>query len=1114
MHCTSCHGVIRSGQSFCESCGLPIPRWCPTCHAQVTKDARFCGECGTPLGAELTSLTAEPRPRGPRPADAAERRQLTVLFADIVGATAMSGRLDPETLRDVLRAYQIVCSESIDRYGGRVQQYLGDGVLAYFGYPTAHDNDAERAVLAGLALVSGVQELDRAMKARGELGIEARVGVHTGLVVVGAMGADHAVVDLAVGETPNLASRIQSEAGPNGVCISAAARHLLGPRFRLRAMGSRVLKGVAVPTEIFAVEDAAQIAPDWQSARVATPLFGRDAELENLLQHWDRAKRGHGQVVLLSGEGGIGKSRLVAALRERIAPLGLGWRPIRCSPFHQNSALHPIVDLIDRSIKTSPEPHMADRETTLRRQLEIAGINDAISQALLASLIGVGDPSAHAAVLVDLSPAQLRRRTLDSLIAWLHADTRSTPVVMVVEDLHWIDPSSRELIGMLMERLADWQLLLVLTFRPEFVPPWPSSAQSSTIALSSLGPIEVASIARSVTDGRALPDPVVREIVRRTDGVPLFVEELTKAILASGVVVDSDGELKLADRAWDRFEVPATLRDSLTARLDRLGPAKAVAQLAAVLGREFHYELLQVISDMPGVELEARLAALNGSDIVQQSGSPPQAEYRFRHALIQEAAYDTLLKSARLRHHRRAAEAYVDRFPQLAQLRPELPAHHFSRAAMPESAVLHWQRAGELALARSAHEEAIAHLDAALEQIQLIHESDSRDRCELGLRVKLGPALLARLGFGAARAGANYERACELAERMGDTREGFAALFGDWMYKNSKGQLIAAANRSEQMVRMGARLGDDGNLLQAHHSRWTNFMFLGRVNVVRHDTSEGIRLYDAILHRDHKHLYGGHDPCVCAHNFAATAALDQGYGSTARALINTSLAMAREMDHAMSLSLAYLWAMIVFQSLGDTDAAAISAAQSIEMCERQGFVQWLGLSRIGLGATHAARGELDSGLKLIEAGLALHMESGVPGLSLVSLALSAKAYLLAEDIDRALSLLAQAVELSDRTNVAWQRPEIERLQTISLLRHGQIGSTEAIARLERITALARQHGAATQGWRALNDLAELQAAHGLAERARRQLRDALDSAPGDCDAVELAEARSLFRRLG
>jgi predicted ATPase/class 3 adenylate cyclase len=1083
------------------------------CNAPAAPDARFCGTCGASFsdGGDVR--------RAPEPAAAAghsaiaaegERRQLTVLFADVVGSTALAGRLDPEALRDVLRAYQDICNNCVTRYGGNINQYIGDGAVAFFGYPSAHDNDAERGILAGLAIIAGVRDLDASLKSRGEPGLQARIGIHTGLVVVGAMSAGGANIDHAVGETPNLAARIQAEAVPDSVCISAATLGLVRKRFDARPLGSRALKGMATDTELYEVTGVVESKSERVEGRQTAPLVGREMELRHLLERWDLARRGQGQAVLLSGEGGIGKSRLLSAFRERASAEASAWRSIYCSPFYQNSALHPIIDLIERAIEAGAAPG-TDPAAALRQSLAASGINDDTNYRLIAALLGLGEE--HSQALSDLAPAQRKRRTLDALIAWLRADAQKYPLIVVVEDLHWIDASTRELLGMLLERIVEVPMLVVLTFRPEFVPTWAMHGQISMIALTKLSPQQVATVAMGVTGGKALPPRIADEIVRRTDGVPLFAEELTKAILASGLVEERDGELELTKGQLSQLEVPATLRDSLTARLDRLGAAKAVAQLASVLGRAFDYSILQSVCDLPAAELEEQLAALNRADIIQQSGVPPQSYYVFKHALIQEAAYDTLLKSVRQRHHQRIAQAYVERFADVAQSRPELVAHHYSRAMMPGAAVPFWQQAGELAVARSGYEEAVAHLGEALEQIRLVPDSQARAATELGLRVTIGPALIAGKGMAAPETGANYARACELAETLGETKDRFAALWGDWVYKNSAGQLIAASRRSEDLVMLSRKLGDDEYILQAHHSRWTNYFFLGDIRVARADSLQGIQIYDRARHRNHKHLYGGHDPGVCAYNFGANAAWAAGHSKEALRLAQDSVTLAKELDHSLSLATAYLFSLQVLHYIRDHPAVVARAETLLALCEKHRFPQWVGSGLVLSGVSHVAQGSTDLGLKLIDDGLKAQRASGHVGISLMLLALAADSHLKLGNAGRAVELLTEATELADKSHVGWYRPEVVRLQAELMLQTRQIAVDDAFARVEHAAWLAKDKGSIALEWRATTALARLLEQRGQVGEARKRLLAGCGPSADGLDSVELDEAKALLATL-
>jgi class 3 adenylate cyclase/predicted ATPase len=1060
---------------------------CQGCGALAPLSARFCGTCGSIFPVEGPAL-AQVATRGDttsRAGSEGERRQLTVLFADVVGATALSGRLDPEALRVLLRAYQQVCVECADRYGGNIHQYAGDGVLAYFGYPVAHDNDAERAVLAGLDIVQGTQRLAAELRQRGEADISVRIGVHTGMVVVGEMGAGGTREVHAIGETPNIAARLQGEAMADSVCVSAATARLLDPRFQTRSMGVRPLKGVAKEIEVFAV-DAALVAAEREPARHTAPLIGREKELVHLEERWALARSGQGQAVLVSGEGGIGKSRLLAAFRERAGCSELAWRSIYCSPFYQNSALHPMIDLIERDIGRGRGEVPTERSGALRRALESAGLADDMTFALIASLVGLG--AEDATVLDGLAPDQRKRRTQDALIAWLNADAQLNSLVVVVEDLHWIDASTRELLGTLLERIADMPIMVVLTFRPEFIPTWALHGQISTLPLSRLSSEQSAMLALGVIGGKALPAHVVEQVVRRTDGVPLFVEELTKSIVEGQTVADGDASLLHIVGASQPIEVPASLRDSLTARLDRLGEAKMVAQLASVLGREFDYALLHAICDLPPAELEQRLAALNRAEIIHQRGIPPRSHYIFKHALIQESAYDTLLKSARAQYHGRAANAYVQEFADSAQTRPELVAHHFSRALMPAQAIDYWQRAGEIAVARSGYSEAIGHLRAALEQLALLPESPERMKTELALRVKIGPAIMALKSISASDAVENYERAVRIADILGDSPEAFVALWGDWVTKSGTGRILEAARRSDDLVALAQRLGNDEYVLQAHHSRWTNFYVMGDARISRADTLVGIRLYDRERHRQHRHLYGGHDPGVCACGTGANAAWLTGYADDALKLANQAIAIGEELEHPFSQSIAFMWATLAACSARDHARARECAETLLQISDRHSFPAWMGVAMVASGACRALEGETEFGLKLIGEGLGRQRQNGLGGWLGFTLVTAATAHMQCGNLGHALELLTEAIAYAEKSSAKVLLPEVERLHAEVLLLTGQLDTAQAIMRIEAAAAHARQQGALALEWRATMALARLYPDVGRDDEAPELLR--------------------------
>ena len=1108
MKCTSCGTVGREGQRFCEACGIALPKKCQGCGASASPSARFCGTCGSTFSdaAPVPAPLATPGPATPRLPIEGERRQLTVLFADVVGATALSGRLDPEALRSLLLAYQQVCVECAERYGGNIHQYAGDGVLAYFGYPVAHDDDAERAVLAGLDIIQGTRRLAAERRERGEEEVFVRVGIHTGMVVVGEMGAGDTREVHAIGETPNVAARIQGEAAADSLCVSAATAQLLDRRFEIRSLGLRSLKGVAREIELFAV-DAASLAAESEPGRHAAPLIGREKELAHLEERWALACSGHGQAVLISGEGGIGKSRLLAAFRERAGCSEQSWRSLYCSPFYQNSALHPMVDLIERLIRRGGGA-AGDRSAALRRALENAGLGDEMTLALIASLVGLG--SEHATVLDGLALDQRKRRTVDALIAWLDADARIAPLVVVIEDLHWVDASTRELLGTLLERIPDMPIMVLLTFRPEFIPAWALHGQISTLPLARLSSEHSALLALGVIGGKVLPAEVVEQVVRRTDGVPLFVEELTKSIVEGQAIAQGDaGVLRIAGPSRP-IEVPASLRDSLTARLDRLGEAKIVAQMASVLGREFDYALLHAICELPPAELEQRLAALNRAEIIHQRGIPPRSHYVFKHALIQESAYDTLLKSTRVQYHRRAANAYSKEFAHVAQAHPELVAHHYSRALMPAQAIDYWQRAGEVAILRSGYSEAIAHLGAALEQLALLPESSERLRTELALRVKIGHPLLLVRGAKVPEAAENFERAVRISETLGDSPEGFMALWGDWLVMNSVSRVAEAARRSEQLVALAQRLGNEELVLQAHHSRWTLFYGMGDARISRADTLVGIRLYDPDKHRHHRHIYAGHDPGVCACGTGANAAWLCGYADEAMQLADRAVTIGEEIEHPYSQVIALMWATLACHGIRNYLAARERAETLQQLCDRHGLPVWRGLGMIVSGACRTFAGETEFGLKLIAEGLVAQRQLGLGTWMGTLLATAAEAYIRAGDFGRALELLTEAMAHAEKSSARVLLPEVERLLAEVLLLTGKIDPAEGMVRIESAAAHARQQGALALEWRATMALARLYGDAGRQDEGRELLRRNYAAFTEGFTSPDLVQGRQLL----
>jgi hypothetical protein len=712
---------------------------------------------------------------------------------------------------------------------------MGDGVLVYFGYPQAHEDDAERATRCGLALVDRVPQLNQAEK------LHARVGIATGLVVVGGEVVEHDVA----GDTPNLAARLQALAEPDTVVIAAGTRRLTGDLFEYRDLGEIELKGIAAPVPASQVLRPSGVASRFEALRgtALSPLVGRDEEIELLLRRWARAKTGDGQVVLVSGEPGIGKSRLAAELAERLhAEPHIGLRYF-CSPYHQDSALFPFTEQLGRAAGFARDDPPAARLEKLEAVLALAAPWEE-DLALLADLLSLPPSDQHR--LTNLSPQRKKEKTLEALIRQLDGLARKQPVLLAFEDAHWIDPTSRELLDLTVDCARSLPVLMIVTFRPEFQPPWTGQPQVTMLALNRLDRLDRAVLVEQVAGGKSLPGEVIDQIADRTDGVPLFIEELTKSVLESGVPA---------------VGIPTTLHDSLMARLDRLSPVRRVAQIGAAIGREFPYALLRTVSGIPEDELRSALGRLVASELVFQRGTPPDAVYSFKHALVQDAAHDSLLRSTRQQLHANIAEALEAQFPELMDNQPELFAQHYAEAGLVGKSVAYWGKAGRRSVARSAMAEAAAQFQKGLDQLALLPDVPERQRQELEFCSVLGAVLLSVKGQAAPETGRAYARARELWGQLDFPAEFLQIPFGQSRYHLGRGELDVAQHLSQDLLRLSRQRNDSAGLVLGHYSCGRNLMLAGRFASARAHLEHGLALYDLISHRSLKHQVGD-DPHV------------------------------------------------------------------------------------------------------------------------------------------------------------------------------------------------------------------------------------------------------------
>jgi class 3 adenylate cyclase len=778
---------------------------------------------------------AAPAARGATPEDRAERRQVTVMFSDLVGSTALSARMDPEDLREVISGYQKCVSETVQRFGGFVAKYMGDGVLVYFGYPQAHEDDAERAVRAGLALIEAVGKLSSVEP------LPVRIGVGTGVVVVGDLvGSGEAQERGVIGETPNLAARLQAGATPGTIAIDTTTHRLLGGLFEYRDLGGIDAKGFANRVQAYEVVRPSMVESRFEALRTATtPLIGRDEEIDLLLRRWEQAKRGEGAVVLLSGEPGIGKSRIAQTFVER-----LGGEPhtrLRyfCSPHHQDSTLYPSVAQLERAAgfrrEDTAEQRLAKLEAVLARGTN--NLKEAVP--LVADLMSI--PTRDRYLPLELTPQKRKEKTLHAQLAQVEGLAARQPVLMVWEDVHWSDPTTRESLDLLIDRVPTLRVLVILTFRPEFTPPWIGRPHVTMLTLNRLPRRQGAEIIAYVTGGKALPKEISDQIVDRTDGVPLFIEELTKSVVESGIVTEAGDHYALAGPMLP-MSIPTSLHASLLARLDGLAPTRDVAQIGAALGRAFSYELISAVAEMPQQKLEGVLDQLASAGLVFRRGVPPDAEYSFKHALVQDAAYSTLLRSRRQQLHARIATTLESRFPEVAAAEPAVLALHCTEAGLADKAVSYRLRAGQQGVARSAMGEPVSQLRKGLDLLANLPD-DSRCRHELDLQITLAQALMASQHYAAPEVGQTYARARQLCEQLNWPPQFVTVLNGQLAYQLCVPEdLNRALELANELLTLGEARNDKAIQRAGHNARGNVHTWLGNFVAGREDFEQGLKI--------------------------------------------------------------------------------------------------------------------------------------------------------------------------------------------------------------------------------------------------------------------------------
>ena len=1154
MHCPSCGFENQEGMKFCNECGVPLRSQCPQCGFENPSSSKFCGECGTALSpqphpsvssARVQVPSSQPlapssQPPAPSPQlldarlrdsrlDAAERRQLTVMFCDLVGSTALSEQLDPEELRDVVRAYHETCAGIITRYAGHTAQHLGDGLLVYFGYPVAHEDDAAASGADGTGQRRGNSELSFPT-IQLPRPLQVRIGIHTGLVVIGEIGSGEKREILAMGETPNIAARLQGLAEPDTVAISGATYRLVQGLFECQDRGSQELKGISTPLPVYRIvrEGEAQSRFDAAVRKGLTPLVGREEELGRLRRRWEQAKAGEGQVVLLSGEMGIGKSRLVQTLKEQVSTEGATRIEFRCSPYHQNSALYPIIEHVQRLLQFQREESPQAKLLKLQQTLAAYRFPQADTLALLAALLSLPHPEGTPPI--TLSPQKQKQKTQDALVAWVVEEAEKMVVYNAWEDLHWADPSTLELLQLYLDQIPTSRLLTVLTFRPDFTPPWQPRSYITQLTLTRLGRPQVEAMVDQITRGKALPGEVLQQIVTKTDGVPLFVEELTKMVLESGLVREGERHFALTG-PLPLLAIPSTLQDSLMARLDRLAPVREIVQLGATLGREFSYDVLHAVSPLAAATLQQGLRQLVEAELLYQRGLPPQVTYLFKHALVQETAYQSLLKSTRQHYHQQIAQVLEEQFPEISETQPELLAHHYTEAGLTAQAIPYWQQAGQRAVQRSANVEAIAHLTKGLELLQTLPDTPERAQQELMLQTTLGTPLIATKGYGAPAVERAYSRARELCQQAGEIPQLFPVLFGLWVSYLVRAELQTAHELGKQLLRRAKSLQDPALLMEAHMTLGFTLLGLGELASAREHFERGIALYDSQQHRSHSFLYG-QDPGVTCLAYAAFALWLLGYPDQSLEKIREALTLAQELSHPYSLAMALNLTALLHQFRREGQASQERAEEAITLSIEQGFPLWLAQGTIQRGWALTEQGQGEDGIAQMRQGLDAWQATGAEIEQPLFLALLAEACGKAGHAEDGLKVLTEARVVVDKTGECFYEAELYRLKgTLTLQSKTSLGQvsdksktsqdksgvrsveSEAEECFQRAIEIARKQQAKSLELRATTSLARLWQQQGKQHAARNTLSDIYTWFTEGFETKDLQEAKALLEQL-
>jgi predicted ATPase/class 3 adenylate cyclase len=1125
MQCPQCRHENREQARFCESCGTRLASKCAQCGSELGPTARFCSECGTPVAAP-TPTTLPPAPHSDsrftspqsytpqhlaeriissRGALEGERKQVTVLFADLKGSMELLADRDPEEARRILDPVLERMMEAVHRYEGTVNQVMGDGIMALFGAPIAHEDHAVRACYAALRMQEAVNHYaDEVRRTEGVL-IQIRVGLNSGEVVVRSIGSDLQMDYTAVGQTTHLAARMEQVATPGAILLAPNTLHLAEGYVQVRSLGPMAVKGLSEPVEVYELGGAGTARSRLQAAaaRGLTKFVGRDAELETLRRTLDQAGSGHGQIVALVGEPGVGKSRLVWEFSH--SHRTQGWLVLESGSVSYGKATSylPVIDLLKNYCGIeSQDDHRRMRQKVLGKMLDLERALEIAVPPLLALLdVPVENPGWEA-----LDPPQRRQRTLDACKRLLLRESQEQALLLVFEDLHWIDAETQALLDTLVDSLPTARILLLVNYRPEYEHAWHRKTYFQQLRLDPLPPENAEELLGALLGDAAELQTLKRVLIERTEGNPFFVEESVRTLVEGGALVGERGAYRLA-KPFESAQVPATVQAVLAARIDRLAPEdKRLLQAAAVIGTDVPYALLHAVAELPEDSLRQGLVQLQAGEFLYETSLFPDLEYTFKHALTHEVAYGSLLQERRRTLHARIVEAIEQVYPERLEDHIERLAHHAVRAEVWPKAVSYLQQAGTKAMARSAYQEAVGYFQQALTALERLPEGRETREQALAVRLALGPVLIATRSMGNAEVGETYAQALALCQELGETTRLFPTLWGLWAFHTGTGDAQTARGVGQQLVALAERLEDDALVLQAHHALWTNLVVLGELTATRVHFAEGLRRYDAGLHHAQAALYGGHDPGVCCRAQAGRALWLLGYPDQARQHAEDAVALARDLAHPHSLAIALQFAIWVYRFVGETQAAARYVPALQALASEHAFVEAQQYARFVEGQLLFEQGATAAGIALMRQ----HLDAGL-GFRSVHVGLLVESYLKMGQTDDGWALLEPALEVSQR-RARFNEAELLRLKG-ELVQQQEHPVAAAEGSFRAAMAVARRQAARSLELRAATSLARLWQQQGKQAEARQVLADIYGWFTEGLDTRDLQAAHTLLAEL-